>query len=612
MKTIRFEPNGVETVLHVGETVLDAARRAGIPISAVCGGLGHCGQCLAQVVQGKNGAVSDDERIMLTGEELREGWRLACQMTPEASLVVQAPYVTFDGLFKSSLGMQDVPQDLPLQPAVIRMRLNLQPPTLEDNRSDAVRLLAELGAAGYENCRFHILALRDLPGAIRGGGWRVEVWLRQSEIIAVHPAGEAPVIPYGLAYDIGTTTVAAYLVALTSGEVVGISSAGNTQDDFGSDVMSRIAAAGQGHLGALQNRVVEVMNGLAARLCEDARITPERITDVTVVGNACMAHLLLGVPPTHLGLAPYVPAFNADTTVPADILGLNAHPAATVTVLPNIGGFVGSDTVGAVLASGIDQSEEVCLLLDIGTNAEVVLGSKEGLIACSTAAGPAFEGACIADGMRAEPGAIDRVSLVSGSLRAHTISDRPARGLAGSGLVSIAATLLKAGLLDRQGFLKRDALAQYPWFRQQGQGLIELASDDDAAAQRPVYLREEDISQLQLARAAMMAGLDFLLEEMQLTVDAIERVLLAGAFGNYMDRDDAAVVGLFPSQLAACAEGIGNAAGAGAIRALVNVNERQRARMVAKATRYVELSARADFNDRFVKHLPFPSPKGDE
>ncbi len=607
MTTIRFEPNGVVIETYSKETVLDAARRAGVRIHATCGGEGRCGRCQVRIDDGAMPPAGRSEQVKLTGVELEAGWRLACQFSPPSSLVVHVPHITFDGLFKSALGVADTLEGVELKPAVIRQRVELDRPTLQDNRSDAARLLDALAGNDCICERIHIQALRQLPWAIRQAEGQAEVWVRGSEVIGVYPQTGTIQGPFGLAYDVGTTTVAAYLVDLTSGALLGASSAGNTQAEFGADVMTRIDQAGRGRLDLLQARVVEVMNGLASRLCQAAAVEPAAIADITAVGNTCMTHLLLGVLPTHLGLAPYVPAFLQGVSVAASTLGLRAHPAAELVLLPNIGGFVGADTVGMMLASGIDESEETLLLLDIGTNAEIVLGSRQGMIATSTAAGPAFEGACITHGMPAAPGAISHVTWRQEDLHIQTIDDEKARGLAGSGLVSAAAALRQAGLLDANGLLNRERLAAWHWFSQEtGQGTIELASREQSATSRPVLLTEEDLAQLQLARAAMAAGLAILFEESGLSVGQIDGVLLAGAFGNYMDHDDAAVIGLFPPTLRGKARGIGNAAGAGAVRALVNVDERARARQLAAATRYVELSARADFNHHFVASLPFP------
>lgn len=612
MHSIRFEPQGVVTETRPEESLLEIARRSGVMIYATCGGAGRCGRCQVKIEGGLAGVECEREREQFTKEELAAGWRLACQLLPERSFVAQVPHLHFDGLFKSGLGVAETLEGLTLKPAVTRLRLQLTPPTLEDNRSDEARLLSALSSAEQDVDRMAVSALRQLPLALRHAGGRIEVWTRRDEVIAVYPPDSAPEGPYGLAFDLGTTTVAAYLVNLNDGELVGVSSAANTQAEYGADVMTRIDQAGTGHLDSLQTRMIEVMNGLAVRLVEEAGLEVSAIADITAVGNTCMLHLLLGVLPTHLGLAPYVAAFTHEVTIPARDLGLKAHQAAQLTVLPSIGGFVGADTVGAILASEQDRSEEILLTLDIGTNAEIVLGSRHGLTACATAAGPAFEGACITHGMLASQGAIDRVWWQDEGLAIHTIDESQARGLAGSGLVSAAAAMRRAGLLDNDGLLDRANLTDREWFSlETGQGTIELASAEASATNRPILLTEEDLAQLQLARAAMAAGLQILLAESGLELEQIDGILLAGAFGNYMDHDDAAVVGLFPPSLRQKARGIGNAAGAGAVRALVNIDERSRAREIADSVRYIELSARADFGPRFVACLPLPElPEG--
>jgi uncharacterized 2Fe-2S/4Fe-4S cluster protein (DUF4445 family) len=607
MTKVRFEPFSVEIALNPGEDLLSAARRQGVSIRAVCGGSGTCGACRVQILEGRVGPPTIIDQQHLPADQLQQGWRLACQYSPHNPVVARVPHINFDGLYKANLGLDTTIASLTLNPNLIRLLTSIPEPSLEDNRSDASRLLAMVNSHGYTCQNVDLFALQQLPHVVRDGKGAIDVWIRSNRVIAIQPAVKTGQGPYGIAYDIGTTTIAAYLVDLMSGKVLAASSAANAQADFGNDVMSRLAAARKGHLQALQARVISVMNGLADRLCKEENIDTRQIADSTAVGNTSMTHLLLGVDPTYLGLAPYIPVFQDGIDVLASALGLNFHPAASLFILPNIGGFVGADTVGAVIASDMDRSPIVQLLMDIGTNAELVLGSRDGVVACSTAAGPAFEGACITNGMRAGPGAIDCVDWIDGSLQVHAIQDVRPLGLAGSGLVSIAAALRRAGLMDANGLLSRQQLMSKPWFKiEGGQGVIELAPASQSGSRRRIILKEEDLVQLQLARAAMACGLSILLEEMNLRIDDIEGVLLAGAFGNYMRKEDAAAIGLFPPALLSRARGIGNAAGAGALRALVNINERQRAKDVAVSIRYIELSARPDFSQRYLESLSYP------
>lgn len=385
------------------------------------------------------------------------------------------------------------------------------------------------------------------------------------------------------AVDVGSTSVVAYLMDGKDGKLLGTRSALNPQRQFGADVVSRCSYALNNGSEGLSSCIRRTVNTLFREITRECGRAPEEIVRIVMVGNSCMHHLFLGLSTKTLALAPYTPVVTEAMELKASEYGLHVHPLAQLWWLPNIGGFVGADTVGCLLASDLDTCDEITLLVDIGTNGELVLGNKEGLISCSTAAGPAFEGAKITCGMRGSAGTIDHVALENGEIKCHVIGDQEAVGICGSGLLDGVAALLKLGRIDETGKL-----------------------EDTFYFTDKVFLNQRDIRELQLAKAAIAAGIRILCEKRGIQVTDIQRVLIAGAFGNYLDPSSACAIGMLPPELEGRISSIGNAAGEGARMAALSREQFERSRILAEKTEFAELALDAGFQDVYVDEMWFP------
>jgi uncharacterized 2Fe-2S/4Fe-4S cluster protein (DUF4445 family) len=456
-------------------------------------------------------------------------------------------------------------------------------------------------------------AIRQLPQALRQGEGQISLVQVDDQVVRIDPAHEARRI-LGMAFDIGTTTVVGYLMDLESGQQLAVSSMLNPQTRFGDDVVSRIgfSTSDPEGLQTLQREIVQAMNTIAADAARSASVSTEEIYGMTVVGNTTMHHLFLGISPAALAYSPYVPATRKALWAPAKELGLGIYPDAHVWVLPNIAGWVGADTVGVLLATGVHAQDELALAIDIGTNGEMALGSRQRLITCSTAAGPAFEGAHLSCGMRAADGAIDMVEM-DGDVRWHTIGNAPPRGLCGSGLVDLIAEMLRTGIIDATGMMQDaeklrgngSAHLSRRIVQKGRQRAFHLVTADEGAQGRPVRVTQRDVRELQLAKGAIRAGIQILMKELGVGPHDVKYVYLAGAFGNYIRPSSALAIGLMPRFPNAELIPVGNAAGSGAKMALLSAAARQEASDLIEHIEYLELSGRPDFQDEFAEAMVF-------
>ncbi|MDH4179315.1 MAG: ASKHA domain-containing protein [Armatimonadota bacterium] len=611
--TITFLPSGRSASVPAGTTILEAAAASDLSLHSPCGGQGRCGKCAVQVTSGAD-EVKPPERRVFSEEELAEGWRLACQarvagaaeaFVPDSSLMVEH-HIAVDG----------IEREIVVEPNVRKVALRLAPPDVDDPRADLNRVMDALGRDVRAPRPLHLL--QELPGVLRGSGYQVTAVIAGGALAGLE-AGDTSAEAYGAAIDIGTTTVVTYLCHLPTGEVAAVASELNPQSQYGEDVISRLQMAVSEPDGAARLRaaVVEIVNELIARAAREAGVPVSSVYEIAVVGNTCMTHLLLGVPPTGLAAVPFVPVFRGAQTVPAAALGIEVNPEAPVFVAPNIGSFVGADTVGVILASEIDRAEGLVVAVDIGTNGEIVVARNGELRACSTAAGPAFEGARISCGMRAAAGAIDEVSI-GDDVGYHVLGEVAPQGLCGSGLVDAVAELVRVGVVTETGrLLKAEEAASAPEkvrrrLVQNEDGIqFVLASAQESSSGRPIALTARDIRQAQLAKGAIAAGIALMLAEVGAEPEDIDRLLLAGAFGNYIRRESAVGIGLIPALAGDRIESVGNAAGVGARLVLLSVAERRRAEEIARRVEHVELSEREGFYDRFVDAMMLrPLPAG--
>ena len=620
---IDLEPVGRRVTCEAGATLLEAAQRAGLMLTAICGGGGSCGRCIVRVMTGNVTAPSLSEESALGGD-IALGYRLACQTRIAGNVRIHIPPDSL--VMAQRIQAEGEMPAIELNPAVRAIDARIESPAISDLRSDGRRLRDALDCSlpGHDSPRMviDVEVMRRLPDDLRAWNWQACAFVRDPglpkiamhlhlkphrpylvrknlwpEVVAIRPLGA---LPLGLAMDIGTTKLAAYLVDLVRGEIIACTGAMNPQIAYGEDVMARISHAVGHPDGAEQLRltVVEALNGLARELCTQAGRDVADIADAVVVGNTAMHHLFLGLPVRQLGLAPYVPAESAPIDVKGREVGLKLATGAYVHLLPNIAGFVGADHVAMLLATGLPERDGVVLGIDIGTNTEISLRARGRHLACSTASGPAFEGAHIQHGMRAAPGAIEKVTIHDGRVHIKTVDNAPPVGLCGSGILDLVAQLFRTGVLNTRGDMKAHSLVRRG---NAGAEFIVVTGDENDG--REISVSRSDVAEIQLVKAAIRAGIRILLNHAGVSEADIEEVIIAGAFGTYLDVQSGIDIGMFPRVNRHRFRQVGNAAGAGARMALLSVAQRERAARIALQIEYVELSAEKGFQSEFTHAL---------
>ncbi len=604
-----------------GTSILKAAHAAGIEITATCGGRGRCTSCRIKFVAGAVPPPTIMDEIQLGDDLVREGYRLSCQCLPSEPVTVQVAPPLEERSFQI-LGAGPGPKQLgrvTLDSGIKKQLVKVSLPREEHHQtSDLEQLVAAVGLTP-DDVGAGVLA--GLPGALRddlagvtvttftpGGG-------RGRERVLAVERGDTSGMKFGLAIDIGTTSVVTTLLELDSGEQLASVSSLNPQAVFGGDLMSRIAFAqfNPGNLRKLQTRIVGLLNQHIAEICRESGVLAKWIYKVVVVGNTCMHHILLGIDPSYVGLAPYAPVMRHAAVLPARDLFLKLAPEARVCLLPIVAGFVGADAVAVALATRIYESAEVRIAVDIGTNGEVVLGSGDRLWACSAPAGPALEGGQIRHGMRGALGAIDRVA-VDDDVRVHTIGEAPALGICGSGLIDLIAGLLDAGVIDWTGLIQveaRDALPPKVRERvvQRGEERqVVVLRPGEAGARQEIVLTQDDVRQTQLAKGAIASGVAMLQHVAGVPDERVAELMLAGGFGNYISVASALRIGLIPPLPKEKIRYVGNAASLGAQLCLLSETARARAESVAARIEHVSLAAHPDFEEIFVNAMNFPRP----
>jgi len=598
---VDFEPIGRRVAVPAGSTIMEAARQAGVALSVDCGGKGTCGRCRVRIMQGRVTPPTAAEVKRLGQNLLQKGWRLACQVEAESSLKVHVPLESMRGAQRLQLG--GLQPDVAVEPIQRAVEVALSPPTLEDARADMVRLLDVLEQVpGGNRLKFDITVGRSVPEILRRDRWRAKAWIRGHEVCAVTSPDETPL---GMAVDLGTTKIAAYLVDLLSGKTLASGGAMNPQIAYGEDLMSRIAYANEGEWreAELSHAVVEALNKLLAELCAEVRRSPRDVLEMVVVGNTAMHHLLLRLPVDQLGQAPYVAAVSDSWDVKARELGVGISPGAYIHLLPNIAGFVGADHVAMILGTEIYRAKGNVIGLDIGTNTEIVLSHGGQMVSCSCASGPAFEGAHIRDGMRATTGAIERVVASNGELKLTVIDDVPPVGICGSGILDAVAVLYRTGAINDHGRFQKG----HQWVRRNREGLeVVLASADVTGLGRPVVVTQRDVGEIQLAKGAIRAGMGCLLRYAGLGFKDLDEIIIAGAFGTFVDVESAVAIGLFPPLPRERFRQVGNAAGVGAKLALISRSQREIAVEIGQRVEYMELMSQPDFTAIFADSMLFP------
>jgi uncharacterized 2Fe-2S/4Fe-4S cluster protein (DUF4445 family) len=542
---VTFNSTGQEMCVPSGSTIRAAAMAAGLDLPSPCGGNGRCGKCLVRL---RGQGVSEPtlhERQHLAETDLDAGLRLACQTVVEADVHVELMGASFAGL--------------------------------------------------------EMEFLRGLPETLTDDGLRGDAGTDDSPVDPAFRDGQVR----GLALDIGTTTLAGWLYDLDERRELAVAATLNPQGAYGADSVSRIQHALEKETGLadLQDAVVEATNGLILSMCSHAGVSPETVVECAVVGNTTMMHLFFGLSPRDLGLAPYIPSTLGPVIVTAEEAGLAINPAGSVYHLPCIGGFIGADTVGVIMSTGLNKRSGTHLAVDIGTNGEIVLCHEGRLLACSTAAGPALEGGEMACGMRAAPGAVDVVEIVDGKPRIHTIGDAAPRGICGSGIIDAVAVVCETDIIDPSGrMVAETSVDGIDIERHNG----EIRAVFARGVAGDIYLTQRDIRRVQLAKGAIRVGIETLLDTVSVSIADVETVYLAGAFGNYLRPESAVRIGLLPPVEPERFRPVGNAAGAGARLALVSRRMRDEAVEIASTTEHIDLMADPGFQDRFAEAMFFP------
>jgi uncharacterized 2Fe-2S/4Fe-4S cluster protein (DUF4445 family) len=602
---LRFEPDGADVRVPAGTSIFDAASWNGVAIDSTCGGHGTCKKCKVRLADGEVPVSAVDPRAF-SPDELRDGWRLACRAPAVADLLIDVPPLQT----RPKAALVGVGRHVILRPAVMKRHLVLEEPSMEDQRSDVARVLEALDDL---EPRVELPVVRTLGKVLREAHFDVTAVVCDEVLIAVEP-GDTTARRFAIAFDLGTTTVVATLLDLETGTPAAVRSMLNRQQPYGADVISRVSATmlDDAALGALEARAHETLSQLAGEVCEEAGVDPAEVYEIVVCGNVTMTQLALGIDPEPLSMAPFIVAAHELPPALASDFGVAVHPRAPAEVFPSLGAYVGGDIVAGMLATGLTRDKRLRLFIDVGTNSEIALGSHDRVLATAAPAGPAFEAAQIRCGMRAAEGAIEGVKIADGDMTLEVIGEVEPVGLCGSGLVDCVAELVGAGLLDHSGRYVPDEVAAEiapglaPRLTRVGEErvfVMHWRGDDPANA---VYLSQRDVRELQFAKASIATGWHILLRELDITVEDISQVLLAGSFGAYLSPASAVRIGLVPRLALPRIVSAGNVASEGAKMAALSHRERAEASSIVHEVEYVELSGREDFNDLFVDQLAFP------
>ena len=594
---VDMEPVGRRAEIPTGSSLLDAAQAAGIGLVSLCGGEGWCESCIVRLADGELSPLTAAERDMLSEEQIAAGYRLACQAIPQRDVKIDIPPESLTT--PQRLQIEGLSAQVVLNPPLKSIDLVLNPPSFEDMRPDRERLEDALADVGHTDTLLRHAVLVDLSDSLRKFGWSVQVVLRNDHVVGIL-APDSPI--FGLAVDIGTTKLAAYLMNLSSGETSAQAGAMNPQIAYGEDILSRIGYSSEHEDGrfVLQARLMAMLNDMVGEMCAETGIARDQVVDAVAVGNTAMHHIFAGLPVRQLAMTPYVPSTSRALEFSARDVGLGIASGAYVYLLPNIAGYVGADHVSVILATDIWNTDRISVAVDIGTNTEITLAAKGRLLSCSCASGPAFEGAHIRDGMRAADGAIERVQINDEEIRTYTIGGKLPVGICGSGILDAIAEMRACGILDDKGALQEN----HPRVRQTDQ-LPEfvLVAADATGHGSDITLNRKDVNEIQLAKGAIRTGLELLLKEAGVTAEEVEDFIIAGAFGTYISIPSAIRVGMFPDLPLDRFRQVGNAAGMGAKQALISLDRRRVAEDIVQEIEYIELTTHPAFQRQFMQAL---------
>ncbi|MEP0804907.1 MAG: DUF4445 domain-containing protein [Chloroflexota bacterium] len=620
--TLTFTGENINAAVQVPTNTLlvDAARLAGVEIGQPCGGQGRCGRCAVQVTEGQ---VRRRSTLRLSPADIEQGYALACQTVVEGDAAIYVPpqekierRLTTDRV----VAEVTVPADYeyPFSQTVRRLHLTLTPPSMDDQTDDWSRLQTAFRLQRrIEHVTCSLPLLRKIGSTLREGDWNVTALVETNQLsdhqtvrlIDLHPGHEDEYAPlWGAAIDIGTTTVTVWLVDLVTGQVRAQAAEYNGQIARGEDVISRIIYASKNSGGdEMRQRVLDTINELLERACKRVKAKPEEVVKAAVAGNTTMMHLLLGIPAASIRLSPFVPAVNHPPLMTGREVGLKVNPEAVVDCLPGVASYVGADITAGVLSSGLDDAENVTLFIDVGTNGETVLGNRDWLVTCACSAGPAFEGAGVVNGMRATTGAIEEVWINSDTLEPtyRVIGGGKPKGICGSGLISLLSEAFITGVIDKGGNVNLGAPS--PRVREGAHGgEYVVAWGAETESGEDIVLTRVDIDNLLRAKAAIYAGFTVLAENVGIPLESVDKVLVGGSFGKYINVEKAVQIGLLPDMEWSRFEFLGNTSVKGAYLALLDWRKRERITEIAKRMTYIELSADNTFYEAFTSALFLP------
>ncbi|MFQ5419290.1 MAG: ASKHA domain-containing protein [Anaerolineae bacterium] len=621
---VKFDVVSETVAVSTGSLLTEVAHEAGIDIAQPCGGQGRCGRCAVQVTDGR---VRQRSTLRLSAEDVANGYVLACQAVVEGDVDIHVPpQETLERRLTTDRVVADI-QVLPgydptIDQTLRRVWLPLPPPSLDNQTDDWNRLqTAVRSQTGIESLTISLPLLRQMGSVLRERDWRVTVVFASQppggsqtsgRLVALHPGHTPKDEPlWGIAVDIGTTTVSVWLVDLLTGKVAQQAAEYNRQIRRGEDVISRIIYASKHGPAEMQDLVLQTINGLVDRVCRRQKVAKGAVLKAAIAGNSTMIHLLLGVPAESIRLSPFVTAVNHIPLLTAAEMGLDIHPEAMVDCLPGVAGYVGADITAGVLSSGLDDSEKVSLFLDIGTNGEMVLGGSDWLVTCACSAGPAFEGAGVRHGMRATRGAIEEVWINSDTLEPtiRVIGDAPAKGFCGSGLISLLAEMFLTGVIDKAGHFNSTRPTNRIRQGEHGWEYVVVWGKETAnngSGSGDIAITHVDVDNLLRAKAAIYAGFSVLADSVGVPLDMVEQVLIGGAFGKYINVEKAVEIGLLPDMPWEQFRFLGNTAVLGAYQALLSQKARKRIADIASRMTYIELSADNSFYDAFTSALFLP------
>ncbi len=623
---IDFEPISRRVLFSDDYSLYEILSELNVPISSICGGLGTCGKCKVLIQRGKEylNNPTPSEKKFLSNNEIEDGWRLACQTKIDIKKktyleTLQVPQ--FRVFLPRELLLEDfnilvsgISKGIEIRPAITKIFIEVKKSSLKEPIADFERIESALLSKSTnlnrnDEIKIDFNVLNDIPTLLRENQYKITLVLWNNTNIITCEPGNTLEENFGIAFDIGTTTIVGYLMNLNNGKIYAVDSKLNSQTAYGEDLITRLTFIkdNQKNLQKLNSAVINDLNEIIANVCNKANIKPSQIYEASVVGNSVMHHIFLGLNPVNIGLSPFIPVIQKNLNIKAKNLNLNILKNGNVYTSPLIAGFVGADTIGVILSSRVFNEKELTLAIDIGTNGEIIVGNRKILAVGSCAAGSALEGAHIADGMRAAAGAIDKIKIDPKNLDVSytTIKHKKPIGICGSGLVDVIAEMLKSKIITRSGNFNKEIINHERFIKNDKNVEFIVAKNEETSLDKDITISQNDVRQIQMAKAAFYAGAKIILNNLKRNLK-IEQVFLAGAFGNYINAYNAKFIGMIPDIHDDNIFQIGNAAGIGAQHCLLNKDLRNKAQTLLKKIQYIEIAVDKSFQKEYAEAMYFP------